>query len=110
MARLTTFSRLIITLGIIAAVFFGVRYFFPNIGKSNPEQTEQSNGTTSTADRPADTDSPSSNSGDMGSSSSSSSTTAPFNYTPPQPVNGKLKGVVEMGATGFNSFIVRIDG
>jgi hypothetical protein len=32
-----------------------------------------------------------------------------FNYTPPAPINGKLKGVVELGASGFNSFIVRID-
>ena len=32
-----------------------------------------------------------------------------FAYTPAAPVNGKLKGVVELGASGFNSFIVRID-
>jgi hypothetical protein len=31
-----------------------------------------------------------------------------FTYTAPEPVNGKLKGVVELGASGFNSFIVRI--
>ncbi len=30
-------------------------------------------------------------------------------YVPPAPVGGKLKGVVELGASGFNSFIVRID-
>jgi hypothetical protein len=34
---------------------------------------------------------------------------AKFTYTPTAPVNGKLKGVVELGASGFNSFIVRID-
>ena len=34
MARLTTFSRLLITLAIVAAIFFGVRYFFPNLGNS----------------------------------------------------------------------------
>lgn len=33
-----------------------------------------------------------------------------FNFTPSAPSGGKLKGVVELGATGFNSFIVRIDG
>ncbi len=32
-----------------------------------------------------------------------------FNYTPEKPVNGNLKGVVEIGATGFNSFIINID-
>lgn len=32
-----------------------------------------------------------------------------FNYTPEKPVNGEYKGVVEVGASGFNSFIVSID-
>ncbi|WP_155833047.1 DUF6799 domain-containing protein [Hymenobacter swuensis] len=32
-----------------------------------------------------------------------------FTYQPPAPVNGKLKGVVELGASGFNSFIIRVD-
>lgn len=32
-----------------------------------------------------------------------------FSYTPPAPQNGKLKGVVELGASGFNSFIVNVD-
>ncbi|UYZ61138.1 acetate and sugar kinases/Hsc70/actin family protein [Hymenobacter latericus] len=34
---------------------------------------------------------------------------AAFTYQPPAPVGGKLKGVVELGASGFNSFVVRID-
>ncbi|MBE7690115.1 hypothetical protein [Tenacibaculum piscium] len=34
---------------------------------------------------------------------------ASFNYTPKKPVNGTLKGVVELGASGFNSFIVKVD-
>ncbi|RZK20872.1 MAG: hypothetical protein EOO56_12125 [Hymenobacter sp.] len=32
-----------------------------------------------------------------------------FNYAPLKPVGGKLRGVVELGASGFNSFIVRTD-
>ncbi|WP_205701554.1 DUF6799 domain-containing protein [Hymenobacter rigui] len=36
-------------------------------------------------------------------------TAAPFTYQPPVPVEGKLKGVVELGASGFNSFIIRVD-
>ena len=32
-----------------------------------------------------------------------------FTYSAPAPVGGRLKGVVELGASGFNSFIVRID-
>ncbi|OGX84673.1 DUF6799 domain-containing protein [Hymenobacter glacialis] len=34
---------------------------------------------------------------------------AAFKYQPAAPVNGKLKGVVELGASGFNMFIIRID-
>lgn len=32
-----------------------------------------------------------------------------FDYTPEKPVNGHLKGVVEVGATGFNSFVINMD-
>ncbi len=34
---------------------------------------------------------------------------AAFAYVPPKPVAGRLRGVVELGASGFNSFIVRTD-
>ncbi len=32
-----------------------------------------------------------------------------LNYTPPTPEKGKLRGVVELGASGFNWFLVEID-
>jgi hypothetical protein len=32
-----------------------------------------------------------------------------FNYTPEDPENGQLRGVVEVGATGFNSFVINMD-
>ncbi len=32
-----------------------------------------------------------------------------FDYQPEAPVNGKLLGIIELGYTGFNSFIVRMD-
>lgn len=32
-----------------------------------------------------------------------------FNYTPEKPVNGSLRGVVEVGAAGFNSFVINMD-
>lgn len=32
-----------------------------------------------------------------------------FDYTPEKPANGKLRGVVEVGATGFNSFVINMD-
>ncbi|UYZ59881.1 DUF6799 domain-containing protein [Hymenobacter latericus] len=34
---------------------------------------------------------------------------ARFAYQPVAPRNGKLKGVVELGSSGFNSFVVRVD-
>jgi hypothetical protein len=108
MARLTTFSRLLITLAIVAAVFFGVRHFFPNIGKSgggtdvgNPVSTEQPASSNNAGEQQAGT------SETWGKSSSFTPT--PFNFTAPLPSGGKLKGVVELGATGFNSFIIRVD-
>ncbi len=33
----------------------------------------------------------------------------PFRYTPPSPVGGKLKGIVELGSYGFNSFVIYMD-
>ncbi|GAA4447691.1 hypothetical protein GCM10023189_04400 [Nibrella saemangeumensis] len=57
--------------------------------------------------------------GPEGTSSEQSSAAAPqvtasadragFAYTPPAPTNGRLKGVVELGASGFNSFIINLD-
>jgi len=32
-----------------------------------------------------------------------------FDYTPEKPENGTLRGVVEVGATGFNSFVINMD-
>lgn len=32
-----------------------------------------------------------------------------FNYTPEKPQNASLRGVVEVGATGFNSFVINMD-
>lgn len=100
MARLTSFSRLLITLAIVAGIFFAVRHFFPNLGNTDAgtdAQTEQtSTGGEQTTDAGAD-------------KPGKTFTPAPFNFTAPAPVGGKLKGVVELGATGFNSFIIKID-
>ncbi|MEI6408099.1 MAG: hypothetical protein WCR52_01835 [Bacteroidota bacterium] len=115
MGRLTTFSRLLIVLAIVAGVYFAVRTFLPNLGKSGasnePAKTEQptTGGSTTTQNGSDNNNSSSSSSGPTSWGKSSSFTPAAFNYTAAQPVNGKLKGVVELGATGFNSFIIRMD-
>lgn len=69
------------------------------------------------ADKPATettttsaTSSPSTSSENNGSKSSGSNAEhRSFAYQPEKPVNGVLKGVVEVGASGFNSFIINID-
>jgi hypothetical protein len=107
MARLTTFSRLLITVAIVVGVFFAVRTFLPNLIKSKAA-TETA---TTTTEQGGGSESTNNGSGSTSSTwgKSSSFTPAAFNYTAPLPSGGKLKGVVELGATGFNSFIIRID-
>ena len=101
MQRITLAGRLIITLIVVAAVYFGFRYFAGD--KLGTPATTSAN--TQIATEPGnavvDNNSP--------AASTAASSTQPFAYEAPAPVNGKLKGVVELGASGFNSFIVRID-
>jgi hypothetical protein len=64
----------------------------PNSQAPGQNQTTQNNDkttTTTTANAPADD--------------------REFNYTPEKPQNGSMRGVVEVGATGFNSFVINMD-
>lgn len=100
MSRLTPFARILIVVAIVAGIFFGVRHFFPNIGTTTttPSATETTQSTSST---PAE---------QTASESEKKTSSGPsFNYTPTAPSGGKMKGVVELGATGFNSFIISLD-
>jgi hypothetical protein len=109
MARLTTFSRLLIALLIVGGVYFAARTFFPQIlGKSGGD-TAASTTTQNDGGGAAQSDEVTTPAGSAGSSSLTAFPRGTFTYSPPVPVNGKLKGVVELGATGFNSFIVRVD-
>lgn len=112
--KLTPFSRLLIVLLILAALFFAAKKFIPGFGSkmSLPEISTTGNGNTpaSNPGTSADNSSPANNS----STTSSTSGTTPvsrakFSYAAPVPVDGKLKGVVELGSTGFNSFVINID-
>lgn len=121
MSRLTPFSRFLITLLIVGGIFLGVRQFLPQLtdkfGKK--DQVENTTGSsTSSNDAAANTSASNTNTQSSQTTtpaaSSSSSATMPanrprFDYTPTVPTSGKLKGVVELGASGFNSFVVRID-
>lgn len=117
MQRLTLAGRLMITALILAAIYFGFKY----IGgkdlwqslKSKTEETSTSTATESTAETVESSASSSASSSSSSASSDSQASDTPkakFDFTPPGPIAGKLKGVVELGASGFNSFIVRIDG
>lgn len=44
-----------------------------------------------------------------GTSAGSKNANAAFSYLPEKPVDGKLMGVVEVGASGFNAFVVNVD-
>ncbi len=111
MARLTTFSRFLITLGIVGAIVFALFKFFPQL---NPLNKKDGGGTTEIVDESRSKYNDNNSGGNTTSNTdtkqiSTGGERVPFAYTPPEPVNGKLKGVVELGASGFNSFIIRVD-
>jgi hypothetical protein len=123
MSRLTPFSRFLITLLIVGGVFFGVKKFMPQLTDkfgSKGSTTEQPSsmpsgdgrGSEATTSAPTGGSEATSAPNTASNSSNSSATAAvhrSFDYTPTEPTGGKLKGVVELGASGFNSFVVRID-
>lgn len=111
---LTPFARFLITLAILAGLFFGGKYILDNtswgrslMDKSNEAQTEESS-TKAPEEGPAGETSATATSSSSDNEASASGSSS-FSFVAPEPVNGKLKGVVELGASGFNSFIVRID-
>ena len=124
MKNLTVAGRLIITALILAGVYFGFRALGGNdwLKKTFPKKTEQATESpsmpstsgssaeeTSSASSESSDNSNSSESSDNPSQATRSTTSKAFDYQAPAPTNGKLKGVVELGASGFNSFIVRVD-
>ncbi len=129
MQRLTTAGRLLITVLVIGLIYLGLKYVagIDLIQKFRGSKTEQTTSSTlpSNEDHTAPdasgsaTDNVASSEGSTASSDGKSSASPSeassggarpaFNYQAAEPVGGKLKGVVELGATGFNSFIVRID-
>jgi hypothetical protein len=121
MSRLTPLGKLTIVVLILGALYGGFRVLQNQgiLGKRN--QTARTN--TSPADASGEGAGTAGESGTAGGSGDASSAPASagseatpvnnagraFSYTPPAPENGKLKGVVELGASGFNSFIIRVD-
>ena len=103
MQNLTVAGRLLITAIILIGIYFGIRYFIGNRELAPAGTTATS--TTATAPDAAN----SSGATAPAASTATSGERVPFAYTAPEPTGGKLRGVVELGASGFNSFIVRTD-
>ena len=107
MKRLTVAGRLLITALILAALYFGFRYFGGQRALESMAEgarTESAEGTAESeykTPEPGSTSNPDNEASDVAGSS--------FDYDAPEPVNGTLKGVVELGASGFNSFIITVD-
>ncbi|GAB3957017.1 hypothetical protein GCM10028805_48560 [Spirosoma harenae] len=115
MQRLTVAGRLLITALILAGIYFAFRYFGGNdaLKKLQPKDKDYTESQTlpRADDKTAEGAVEESQASDNNSSDEATSNQPQkdFSYTAPEPQNGVLKGVVELGASGFNSFIVRID-
>ncbi|CAG4998110.1 hypothetical protein DYBT9275_01929 [Dyadobacter sp. CECT 9275] len=101
MKRLTVAGRLLITALIIGAIFVGYKYFG---GKQAIDKLAEKQAQTIEADS-VEAESPASSTEDVATDNQG----ATFAYSAPEPVDGKLKGVVELGASGFNSFVIKVD-
>lgn len=103
MEERTTWSRLRwpIKALVIAIPIFLLGYWGYKSGKFNTPTVENSQDISKT-----DT---SENQNTSNAKTQTTSSGRTFNYEPEKPVNGELKGVVEVGASGFNSFIINVD-
>lgn len=109
--RLTPVSKFLMTMAVVAALFFGGKWILENtsFGKNLKSQSETlksevpespsiPGNTNNTTEKPTTAD-----------TEATAESNSGFTYVAPEPISGTLKGVVELGASGFNSFIVRID-
>src|SRR5919199_5706484 len=101
-------GKLVIVLLLVVIGFFVYKKYS---SQSNQNKTgDYSTTTTSTSNNTGSTDNERSNNENTTRNTNSGNTERrEFNYTPEKPVNGILRGVVEVGATGFNSFVINMD-
>lgn len=90
----------------LVLAFFSYRYFnpaepgAPGAESSSTTAPDQKSGDEKSSTREPET---------KPSSTSPSSEIRSFNYVPEKPVDPTLRGVVEVGASGFNSFVINMD-
>ncbi len=99
--KLTKFSKLLIVMVVMVILFFLFQKFLPGFqAENNDKDVKVEQAQEEKSQKEAKVIHKNSNQNDF---------TKSFNYVPTSPVDGKLKGVVELGASGFNSFIVNMD-
>ena len=106
MKRLTVAGRLLITALVLGAIFVGYKYFGGQKALDQIAQDQAKNAQTEASTNEANA---TANTAATDSEATDTPASLPFQYTSPAPVDGKLKGVVELGASGFNSFIIKVD-
>lgn len=99
------FKALLIAAPIVALGYFAINDgWFANGDASHVDHSITNGGpTTEQKSRSGDTSAPS------GTRPAGTEEGRIFAFRPEKPVNGELKGVVEVGATGFNSFVINMD-
>jgi hypothetical protein len=97
--RLKPAGIIIIVLIIAALAYFAIKPRMSELRKENSSElsTTQPRSGNETSNQPTAT------------TTDANPQEREFNYTPEKPVNGTLRGVVEVGATGFNSFVINMD-
>ncbi|MFN3380326.1 MAG: hypothetical protein ACK41O_12790, partial [Runella zeae] len=107
--NLTGAGKIALILLIAGALGAGYYFFGPDHEKGGTETTATSPNTEATTSESVASDDNTASSESSSSSSTAASDNTSFSYTAPEPVDGTLKGVVELGASGFNSFVVNVD-
>ncbi len=92
---------------IIIVLIIAVLAYFALKPRSSETKKEESS--VSTKASPEGNYDSSANKAPTGTTSGARTEEREFNYTPEKPENGSLRGVVEVGATGFNSFVINMD-
>jgi hypothetical protein len=104
--RIKPIGKIVLFLLIGVIAFFLIRRYMPASAPDNATVTTTSDSSVAPhRDEPVSSTA-TENDSKAGPAKSSSRS---FNYVPEKPVNGTLRGVVEVGATGFNSFVINMD-
>lgn len=97
---------------IVILLIIGVLAYFaisPRLSEIRKENSSSYSTTPPAGDAAADNTNNTPAANTTNTNTAANTETREFNYTPEKPENGALRGVVEVGATGFNSFVINMD-